>query len=67
MSVKMSTLVKLNSVRQNVVVELEKSYSNTDWVNEVYDAVNDAFFEKAAKILEPYSPLLAKRMLTGAY
>lgn len=66
MSVKMSTLVKLNSVRQNVVVELEKSYSNTDWVNEVYGAVNDAFFEKAAKILEPHNPVLAKRMLTGA-
>ena len=65
MSVKMSVLIKLNHMRQAVVVELEKSYSNTDWVNEVYDAINDAFFEKAAKIMEPHVPILAKRMLTG--
>jgi hypothetical protein len=36
-----------------------------DWANQAIMAVDEAFFEKAARIIHPHSHRLARKMLEG--
>lgn len=61
------TYNRLSPVRQHVIDTIaELTNPNEDvWVNRVYDAVNDGFFEKAGRLIWPHSTTLAKRMIHG--
>ena len=58
---------QLSPTRRQVVITLLSitSVSDDPWVVEVYDAVNSAFFEKAARLLLPHSSRLSRKMLIG--
>lgn len=61
------TMSKLSPTRRQVVITLLSitSVSDDPWVVEVYDAINNAFFEKAARLLLPHSSRLSRKMLMG--
>ena len=58
---------RLSPARRQVVITLFSITSPSDdlWVVEVYDAINNAFFEKAARLLLPHSSRLSRKMLIG--
>ena len=58
---------RLSPTRRQVVITLLSitSVSDDPWVVEVYDAINNAFFEKAARLLLPHSSRLSRKMLVG--
>ena len=58
---------RLSPTRRQVVITLLSITSPSDdhWVVEVYDAINNAFFEKAARLLLPHSSRLSRKMLIG--
>ena len=58
---------RLSHTRRQVVITLFSITSPSDdpWVVEVYDAINNAFFEKAARLLLPHSSRLSRKMLIG--
>ena len=58
---------RLSPTRRQVVITLLSITTPSDdpWVVEVYDAVNNAFFEKAAQLLLPHSSRLSRKMLMG--
>ena len=58
---------RLSPTRRQVVITLLSITSPSDdpWVVEVYDAINNAFFEKAARLLLPHSSRLSRKMLMG--
>ena len=57
----------LSPARRQVVITLLSITTPSDdpWVIEVYDAINNAFFEKAARLLLPHSSRLSRKMLIG--
>ena len=61
------TMERLSPTRRQVVITLLTSTAPSDdpWVVEIYDAVNNAFFEKAARLLLPHSSRLSRKMLIG--
>lgn len=61
------TMKRLSPNRKFVIQNLLLWYDSGEnpWVTEVYEAVDDAFFEKAARIIHPYSHRLARKMLEG--
>jgi len=58
---------RLSPTRRQVVITLLSITTPSDdpWVVEVYDAVNNAFFEKAARLLLPHSSRLSRKILIG--
>ena len=58
---------RLSPTRRQVVITLFSITSPSDdpWVIEVYDAINNAFFEKAALLLLPHSSRLSRKILIG--
>ena len=61
------TLERLSPTRRQVVITLLSITSPSDdqWVVEVYNAINNALFEKAARLLLPHSSRLSRKMLIG--
>lgn len=61
------TMERLSPTRRQVVITLLSITSPSDdlWVVEVYDAINNAFFEKAARLLLPHSSRLSRKILMG--
>ena len=60
------TMERLSPNRQQVIRDLWIiDIVTSPWINDVYDAVEEGFFEKASRILESVSPDLAKKMLEG--
>lgn len=61
------TMERLSPTRRQVIITLLSITSPSDdpWVVEVYDAINNAFFEKAARLLLPHSSRLSRKMLIG--
>ncbi len=62
-----TTFNRLSPNRKQVIDTLRVMTDPTDnpWVIEVYAAVDEAFFEKAARIIQPHSSRLARKMLEG--
>lgn len=62
-----TTFNRLSPNRKQVIETLKVMTDQTDnpWVIEVYAAVDEAFFEKAARIIKPHSSRLARKMLEG--
>ena len=58
---------RLSPTRRQVVITLLSITTLSDdlWVVEVYDAINNAFFEKAARLLLPHSSRMSRKMLIG--
>jgi len=61
------TMERLSPTRRQVVITLlsNPTLSDDPWVVEVYDAINNAFFENAARLLLPHSSRLSRKMLMG--
>jgi hypothetical protein len=62
-----TTFNRLSPNRKQVIDTLKIMTDPIDnpWVIEVYAAVDDALFEKAARIIHPHSSRLARKMLEG--
>lgn len=58
-----ATYERLSPNRQYVVDKLR--LTNDEVTKQALTAVNDGFFEKAARIIHPYSHRLARKMLEG--
>ena len=58
---------RLSPTRRQVVITLLSITSPSDdpWIVDVYDAINNGFFEKAARLLLPHSSRLSRKMLIG--
>lgn len=54
---------RLSPNRQYVVDTLDTI--DDEWAKQALTAVDDAFFEKAARIIHPHSHRLARKMLEG--
>ena len=60
------TMTRLSPNRQQVIRDLWLiDIVTSPWINDVYDAVEDGFFEKASRILNRHMPSLSKKMLEG--
>lgn len=61
-----TTFARLSPNRQGVLQELWTiDINDNPWIEQVYDAIEDGFFEKASRILSSVSPDLSKKMLEG--
>lgn len=61
-----TTYKRLSPNRQGVLQELWTiDINDNPWIEQVYDAIEDGFFEKASRILAGVSPELSKKMLEG--
>jgi hypothetical protein len=58
-----TTYERLSPNRKQVIDTLR--VMDDIWVSEVFAAVDEAFFEKAARIIHPHSHRLARKMLEG--
>ena len=58
-----STYERLSPNRKQVIDTLR--LIDDDWATQALTAVDDAFFEKAARIIHPHSHRLARKMLEG--
>lgn len=58
-----STYERLSPNRKQVIDTLR--LIDDDWATQALTAVDDAFFEKAARIIHPHSHRMARKMLEG--
>lgn len=57
------TYERLSPNRKQVIDTLK--LIDDDWATQALTALDDAFFEKAARIIHPHSHRLARKMLEG--
>ena len=61
-----TTYERLSPNRKQVIRDLWLiDIVTSPWINKVYEAVEDGFFEKASRILSRHMPALSKKMLEG--